>query len=334
MIYLLDGTETYKLAEKKNKLLAADDLLKENIMTLDASSKTSFNLQNALLQCSTVSLFSEHRAVVLDDPYFLNSKNSSADTAGKSSKKNKEREQAVEILQKYCDSPSDSTDLIFYCFGFDADKRTKEFKVLDSHNGHSVIHLHFGSMSLQQLESLVDQTLQREHYHLTREARSELLLRISGQATDFYKAMDKLNLYGEKNLTLEDIEHLVPLSTNVNIFKFADSFVREDAAGCLRSLKEMTEIEGLPYINIISLLAARLRTQYNVLRLVECGVRNDEVSRRTGRKWLERDISDAHGKSSRVFLRWLAELADLDQGIKQGRINDREGFEAFLLRNL
>ncbi|NCB34331.1 MAG: hypothetical protein EOM64_10760, partial [Erysipelotrichia bacterium] len=74
MIYLLDGTETYKLSEKKNKLLSAEDLLKENIMTIDASSRTSFNLQNALLHCSTVSLFSEHRAVVLDDPYFLNSK--------------------------------------------------------------------------------------------------------------------------------------------------------------------------------------------------------------------------------------------------------------------
>ena len=37
------------------------------------------------------------------------------------------------------------------------------------------------------------------------EARKELNLRINGSATQFYQAMDKILLYGEKNLTLTDI---------------------------------------------------------------------------------------------------------------------------------
>ena len=269
--------------------------------------------------------------------FFLNSKNTGSESGGakkSAGKKKKDRDDAADLLEQYCSSPSDSTDLIFYCFGYDADKRTKEYKILDAHNGHSVIHLHVGNMNAVELTALVDKTLQAKHYHLTQDARAELLLRIAGQTTDFYRAMDKLELYGEKNLTLNDIEHLVSVSSSVNLWKFSDCFGNGDAAGCLRSLQEMTEIEGLPYQNVISLLAGRLRTMYNVLCLYECNVHKDEIARRTGRRFPDMDIRAAHGKGSRTFLGWLNELAELDQGIKTGMVNDREGFESFLLRNL
>jgi len=335
MIYLLDGTETYKLAEKKNSLLHGKDMLEENIISIDASSASGFNLSNALLHCNTVSLFSEHRAVVLEDPYFLNPKgNRSEPSEKKPSRSKKDRGSMEDMLKEYCDNPNDDTDLIFYCFGYDADKRTREFKLLESYNGHSLTHLHYGNLSPWELEKLIDRTLQTKHYHLTSEARSELLLRVAGQTTEFYRALDKLDLYGQKDLTLDDIEHLVPVSHTVNIWKFADYFIAHDAGGCYRSLKEITEIEGLPYQNVMLLLAGRLRTLYNVLRLQECGVRLDEIKRRTQRNYPDKDIASAHGLSSMVFLGWLSQLAELDQSIKAGKTTDREGLELFLMRNL
>ena len=335
MIYLLDGTETYKLAQQKNKLLHAKDMLEENIISIDASNASAFNLSNALLHCNTVSLFSEHRAVVLEDPYFLNPKGTRSDgTEKKTSRSKKDRGSMEDMLKEYCENPTEDTDLIFYCFGFDADKRTREFKLLESYNGHTVTHMHYGNLSPWELEKLIDHTLQTNHYHLTRDARAELLLRIAGQTTEFYKALDKLDLYGVKDLTLEDIEHLVPVSHAVNIWKFADNFIAHDATGCYRSLKEITEIEGLPYQNVMLLLAGRLRTLYNVLCLQECGVRLEEIKKRTQRNYPDKDIKSAHGLSSMVFLGWLSQLADLDQSIKAGRVTDREGLELFLLRNL
>ncbi|MCR5450222.1 MAG: DNA polymerase III subunit delta [Solobacterium sp.] len=335
MIYLLDGTETYHLSGKKHELLNRDDVLPENIMTIDGSVK-DFSLSNALMHCSTVSLFSEHRIVLIQDPYFLNPsvKRGTEKPAGKRKKKSTVPDHA-EMLDNYISHYNPDCDLIFYCFGFDADKRTKEFKVLDPWIKQGrVKHLHYGNPSPQELEKWINQDLARKGIRMDAEARKELNLRINGSATQFYQAMDKILLYGEKNLTLTDIEHLVPVNQEVNVWKMADGFLSGNTAQTFRSVYEMTEIARNTYQNLVMMLAYRLRAVYNAVRLRECGYTDPQISAKTGRKYPDLDIRSAHGRSSFEILTMISELADLEQGIKSGRINDREGLEAFLLRNL
>ena len=164
-----------------------------------------------------------------------------------------------------------------------------------------------------------------------REARQELDERIDGSTTQFYKAMDKLLLYGVSDLDRIDIEHLIPVNPEVNVWKFGDAFLRGDAAGMMRYLDELITIERMSHQAVIPLLAYRLRSVYNVVRCDECGMSFDRIEKYTGRRFPERELRSARGMTSKDILALLDRLATLDQQIKNGTVGGKEGFEQFLL---
>lgn len=334
MIYLLDGKETYLLAKKKSELLSREELIPENIMTVDASSRTDFSMREVLAMCSTVSLFSEARAVVVDNPFFL--KTGGRKTTGKPAKrkKNEPDQSDAGLLESYCRMPSDSTDLIIYCFGYDADKRTKEYQVLDQYRNHSVTHIHCGEMSPFELERAINDTLRRKKYRIDPEGLAEFKARIAGSTTAFYRAMDKLDLYGEKNLNAEDIRHLVPAEAEVDIWKLGNSFLAGNSAETFRTYRDLVELQGMAVQGLIPLLASQIRGVYNSVVCHEAGMSFDMIRQYAGRMYPDKDLRSAGRNNSGRLLKMLKELADLDQKVKTGRIDERDGFESFLMRYL
>lgn len=330
MIYLLDGKETYFLSKKKNALLDDPDLISENITSFDGSSKTSFSMIEVLNMCNTTSLFSEKRMVILDNPYFLKA-NAAPKTTTK--KKKQDKEDINTLLEEYCKSPTETTDFILYCFGYDADKRTKAYTTLKKYENKTVKILHFSQMSPYELESLMEKELLHGKYHLTKDAFEEFKLRIGGSTTEYYRALDKLSLYGEKNLDYEDIIHLIPTNPEVDLWKFGNAFIQKDYAQMMRSYYELKETENLPIISIITMLASQIRNIYNSVVCYENYMSENEIKSYTGRYYPMKDIQSARGRSSHDLLKLLSDLATLDQEIKRGITNDVDGFELFLHRS-
>lgn len=329
MIYLLDGKETYFLAKKKNSILSNPDLLKENITTLDGSSKSQLDMKEVLMLCNTTSLFSEQRAVIVDNPYFLK-----ATPAGKGTKKKKnEKEDVFTLLEEYCKSPIDTTDLIFYCFGYDADKRTKGYNILKSYENKTVSIYHFSELSSYELDEKINKELTGSKYQLTKDALAEFKTRIGGSTTEYYRALEKLDLYGKKNLDYEDITHLVSANPEVDLWKLGNAFLARNELQMMRSYRELIEIERMPIPAIISVLASQLRNVYNCVACYEAYMNESEIKAYTGRFYPMKDIQSANGRSARDLLKILADLAELDQKIKRGEINDMDAFELFLLRS-
>ncbi len=325
MIYVLNGEETYRLAKRKNELLNKEGLLKENIVYFDLAKPQS--LTPVINACNTMSLFSEYRAVVVENAFFLN-------PSGKSLTDKKQKDILIEDLQAYIDNPNPDTDLIFYCFGFSMDGRKKEGKLLKNANGKTVRVLNYTNPKGYELEQILDDELHAHKIRLTSEARKEFLLRINQSATELYRAMDKLVLYGEKNLELNDICRLVSINADVNIWRFQDALLAKDAKTTLRSINEMIEISNMSYQSLIPLLAYRLKSCYQVVRLHECGYSFDQIKAKTKRARPELDYKSAHGRVSMNLLEMLNDLAELDQGIKSGIVNDKEGFEYYVLKHL
>ncbi|MCR5230739.1 MAG: DNA polymerase III subunit delta [Solobacterium sp.] len=328
MIYLLEGKETYQLLESRRSLIKKSNALPENILVLDASGRSQFSLEAALNMCSTVSLFSDRRVVVLDDPYFLK-----AAKEGTGKKKQKKIVDNAALLENYCRDPNPDTDLILFCDGFPADKRTREFKVLQKYD-NAVTILSFSTPSMWQLEQKIDELLNDNKIRLTKDAREEMKKRIGGSATELYKTIDKFVLYGKKNLDRNDIEHLVSYNQDVNTWSLGDAFVAGDADGTFRALHEMLDHSNVAVQQILPQLAYRIRTLYEVVICYECGMTMEQIKNKTGRSYPDKDMIAAHGKSSRYFLKLMAQMADLDQAVKTGRIEPRNGLEMFLLRNL
>ncbi len=333
MIILLEGKESYQLNARKQKLIKESGAEGENIVSLDGSSRTAFSMEAALNLCSTISLFGDRRAVLISNPYFLKSGGAGSSGAKKTTKK-KGGGTPSELLETYCAAPNPDTDLIFVCDGFLCDKRTKEYKVLSSYAGKTVRIITFSNPSPWELEKLIDRELSMRNYHLTKDAKAELKLRIADSATEFYKTLDKMELYGGKEFDRNAIAGLVSFNAEVNVWKLSDAFVRGDAAKTMESFFELREHASMDVYGILPTLSYRLKRLYCVKSCSEAGLPFSEIRARTGQGYPEKDLESCGGHSARWFLRRLAELADLDQGMKTGQIDGMTGLELFLLRNL
>ena len=334
MIIVLDGKESYQLNARKKALIRNSGAEGENIIVLDAGSRTSFQLEAALNQCATTSLFGDRRVVLLSNPYFLKAGAGAGAEKKTAGKKAVKKLSNAELLERYCKNPNPDTDLLFVCDGFIADKRTKEYKVLSSYAGKTVSMITFSNPSPRELEALIDRELRTRSYHLSRDAMTELKLRIGESATEFYKTLDKLDLYGEKEVDRAMIIGLVSFNPEVNVWKLSDSFVKGRRRETVECWKEMTEHADMDVHAIIPTLSYRLKRLFAVRRCYEMGMSDAAIKTRTGSVYPDRDLESCGGHSSGWFLKRLSELADIDQGIKTGRFSGLESLEMFLLRNL
>ena len=332
MIFVLEGQESYQLNARKHELIRRSDAEGENIVILDGSSRTSFSLEAALNLCSTISLFGDRRAVIITNPFFL--KSASGSGGVKKNTKKKSGGSPAELLEAYCRKPNPDTDLLFVCDGFLCDKRTKEYKVLASCSGKTVTILTFSNPSPWEMEKLIDRELAARKLSLTKDAKEELLLRIADSATEFYRTLEKMELYGEKQFDRNMIAGLTSFNADVNVWKLSDAFIRGNAAKTMEAFFELREHATMDVYGILPTISYRLKRLYCVKKCDEMGMPMSEIRNRTGQGFPDKDLEGCGHHSAKWFLRRLSELADLDQGMKTGKLDGMNGLELFLLRNL
>lgn len=325
-VYLLSGKDMYRQEERLATLLKEFSIGKDYVTTFDASNAKTFRFDEALVACDTFSLFddSAKKAIIIKEPYFLRA-------AVKTSKKEVEKEQRLKSLEAYLKNPNPNTLLVFYCHTFSADTRKKEYKLLASYDARIV---KFELMKPWEFEKYVDDKLKENKYKLTRDARVELLERVSNDTLKFHNALVKIDLYGKKELNLEDIIHIVPMNADLNIFRMSNAFVAHDLSSTLLAVDEMLQAR-YDYVAMIAMLASKLRSLYNIKKLYERGLSDSMIATRLhADDWaIKKGLESCYHLQSKTVLRYLEELATLEQGIKAGRIDPKNGFEQFLLKN-
>ena len=316
-VYLLSGKDMYRQEERLATLLKEFSIGKDYVTTFDASNAKTFRFDEALVACDTFSLFddSAKKAIIIKEPYFLRA---AVKTSKKELEKQEaEKEQRLKSLEAYLKNPNPNTLLVFYCHTFSAGTRKK-----------------FELMKPWEFEKYVDDKLKENKYKLTRDARGELLERVSNDTLKFHNALVKIDLYGKKELNLEDIIHIVPMNADLNIFRMSNAFVAHDLSSALLAVDEMLQAR-YDYVAMIAMLASKLRRLYNIKKLYERGLSDSMIATRLhADDWaIKKGLESCYHLQSKTVLRYLEELATLEQGIKAGRIDPKNGFEQFLLKN-
>ena len=329
-VYLFSGKDMYRQEERLQSLLKEYSIKKDDVSIFDASNAKTFRFDEALMACDTLSLFDEgaKKAVILKEPYFLKA---SSKTGGKeSSKQEAIKQQRLSLLESYLKDPNLNTILIFYCHNFSADTRKKEYKLLSTYDARVV---KFEQMKPWEFEKYVDTKLKDSGFRLKMDAKNELLERTANDTLKLHNAFVKMDLYGKKELTYQDIVHIVPINADLNIYRMSNAFVAKDLANTLLAKDEMLQAH-YEYIAMISMLASRLRSLYNIKKLYDLGLSNREIMTRLhAEEWtIKKGLESCYHLSSKTLLLYLKELADLEQGIKSGRIEPKNGFEQFILK--
>ncbi|NLH63034.1 MAG: DNA polymerase III subunit delta [Erysipelotrichaceae bacterium] len=333
-IYLYSGKDLYRMRKNLHDRLEQNKIDHDHTIVLDGSDPRNFRLESAFMACDSLSLFDEEdkKAVIVKNPYFLSStaKGNRKTAKKKKEKKDDKKEELLELLSNFLKS-SHSNDLFFYCDAFDADSRRKEYKLMQK---YEVRIINFVPMNEREFNSYMNEQLKKKGYHLDNEALKELKERVDTDTTKLHNAIEKMDLYEKKDLNEEDISHIVPINSTLNAFRLSSMFIQGNLAGAVKAENEML-LFNYDYNAMIMMIASRLRSLYNMLHLYEQGLNEDDIAVRLhANPWaVKYGLQDCHGQKADKLLSYLNELAGLDQGIKTGNIDPKDGFESFLLRN-
>ena len=327
-VYVISGKDTFRAESYLRYILEQNNVPKGSVTTIDASDR-KFRMDAALAECDSFSLFDEGgRAVILKDPSFLSA---SAKTAAAGKKNESEKDDRLRMLESYLSVPDHPAHLIVMMSGFDADSRKKEYKLFVK---YKAVIQKFDRMKDKEFAAYADNLLQKNGIRCIREARRELLERVGTDTGLLSAAIEKILLYGKKEISEEDVRGLVSLNADVNIWKMSDAFISGNLEETMKVKEDMLR-NGYDLNAITAMLASRLRTSFYMKRLFENGLSNEEIAVRIqGNAWaVSKNLDKMFRMRSHDVLRLLNELAELDQAVKAGKADLKEGFDLFLLRN-
>ena len=333
MIYLLEGREGWLvLREKQNimKQLPEDTVITE----LDGSDRKSFSMRDVLDVVWTVSLFESRKAVVVTDPWFFmpNRKDDKEKDQEKEPKPKKNIN--AELLSSYCRKPNEECDLLFVCAGWNANKACAEYKVLSGCPKSVAAIISKRDLRFKDLDNAINDILKNSGHTYSREAVEEIRLRASGSISEIYKAIDSFDLYGKKDIEREDVVRMMPPNPEADLWRLGEALLRKDTRHMIRAYRDLKELSGYTDTDIIPLIASQIRKVYSSRLCADKGMNNDEIKAYTGSRTVYYDLENSRRYTTKQLLGLLSSLADLDQGIKTGQIEEKGSLENWLLNRI
>lgn len=324
MNVLLYGNEPYLLNQ------ALQDLLKRLVGTPDAMNtitddftSPSFSMQRFLEEADTMSFFSEHKVMILQNCVFL--------TRGYQDKANK-FENDRERLMAYLDRPHEQTSLIFTY----NDDNLDMSKSTTKHVRATCEVIHVKKLEPEQFRQFLRQQLSQRKLKISADGFDELTKRLDDNMLVAMHECDKLALYGS-NITKADVVALVSRPLDSEAFHLVNAIMDKKLSDALSLWNDMIllNIDALAFIGLI---ASQIRVLYQVSILNDQGLHRSDIINELSQGSapmnvyrVTRLLNLARQTSSKRLLKVLNALAEYDQKSKTGQIDKRLGFELFLI---
>lgn len=316
MNYCVYGSESYQVKLKTEEIIkdVLHDYEYDSISHYDASLK-DFNLNRVLEDAQTLSFLSPVKIIIIHNSVFLSGQGSL-------------NENDVKSLSRYLENPNPSTILIFQG-NFEAmDSRKKIVKTLQKH----VRTILCNKKTPEEFGSYVQHSLKQSGMVLDKEAMNELISRLDGSLENFHNTLNKLSLY-KKELSREDIEHLVARPLEEDIFMLVNAVVNRDLKKTMVAANDLLSNNKNDPIMFISILAKQFRFLFQVKLLNRRGMNASRIAQILSANpyRVQKSLETVYRVSLEHIEENLLRLATLDQKIKQGKLDKNAGFEIFLI---
>ena len=309
MIYVLYGTQNYLINKKIQELTKNIDRLEIEEFDLE-----NINIKQIIDSATTFSLFSTNKTIIVYNSFIFSS-----------SKKNID-EKDINLLQKYIENPNKNTTIIFVVAN---DKLDSRKKIVTSVKKNGTI-LEFNDV--KNINALVNEMI--KPYKITINQINSLINRVGENLYILENEIIKLKTYKNDDLIItdNDILNVINKSINTDIFYLIDNIINKNMNEALECYYELIKIGEEP-IKILVLLANQFRLMYQVKELSKKGYRIFDIMDLLDQKQypIQKAIQKGYNYDSKTLLEYLNKLADLDIGIKTGKIDKNTGLELFIL---
>ena len=305
MIYLLYGIKDYNINNQIKKITKNTNNI--NITKYDLNEDI---IKDMINDCETYSLFEEKKTIIAE--------NANMFTAATS--------KDSDIIEKYINSSNPMTTLILIVRNEKIDSRKKITKLLQKKG--KIIELN----DEINIDNLIKKDL--KDYKIDNKTLNILKERVGTNPLNIENEIKKLKLYKENDVITEtDIINVTSKTVEINIFKLIDNIVNKNREKAIETYHEMLKINEEP-LKIIIMLANQFRIMYQAKELIIKGYSEKDIATilKIHPYRVKLALQNSRNYSSKILLNYIYELANIDIGIKTGKINKDLALELFILK--
>ncbi|WP_274365784.1 DNA polymerase III subunit delta [Paenibacillus thermotolerans] len=319
-IYVLHGTETYLIGEWLDLLIEHAVEPDSKDFALSRYDLYDTSLEQVLDDAETPPFLAPTKLVIASGAQFL--------TGGKDTSKAEHR---MELLQKYLESPSDTAIVVFTVHAEKLDERKKIVKALKQ--ADAVIS--FAPMSPSELAAWVGKKATGRGVRIDDDAVQALLERVGGNAAALAAEIEKMSLFvGSGNvITRSTVDELTVRTTEQNVFLLVEEIAKLRPERAMTILHDLLKEKEEP-IKLLALIVRQFRMMLGSKELQRQGFSQAQIASQLGAHPFAVKMASEQAKRYKpeTLERIIAELADLDYGMKTGLIDKVLGLELFILR--
>lgn len=319
-IVFVQGSEEYLhslVKEKVTKLMLGDNKNEFNFGVFDMETTS---LDQALEEAESLPFFDSYRLLMIENPYFLTGERSKADI-----------DHDVDWLIEYIKNPADFTYLIIFAPYEKVDGRKKIVKTLKK----EAVVIDANPPYENEIKDYVGSYLSEEGYKITPQGLERLLQLSDAQITKIMGELEKLKVYKieTKEITAEDVDALVPIQLEQNVFELNDLVLKRDVDGAITLFQDLL-LQGEDPIKLIALMSSQFRILLQSKILKEKGYQQNEMAK----------VLKVHPYRIKIALQQVRYfpkhilsaahrgLIDADYHIKSGKIDPEVQFELFVIQ--
>ena len=321
MVYLISGRQNIRLKSQMKSIV------KKSLSEIDAINFVKHDASYTLVQeivddANYLPLGYEHKAVVVDNPYFLL----------KEKGRNKiESDQNYQELIDYINHPDESCDLIFLVNTSESeiDKKNEVYQAIEA-NGQVIT---LSEPKENEWHQVVAHYFKEKWPNVTvdSDAIQELARRTEGDYASLFNNGSKLALYTD-HIRFDDVVLMVtrPLEENAFLlFNYLLDNRNIEAVSLYRDLKS----SNVEPVTLISMIANQFRLLNRVSYLAKHQYDNDAIAQELNINPIRAKIlrKNSFVISQKAINKTLEDLYQLDLQIKSGLVDRFYSFELFLI---
>lgn len=317
MAYIVFGSQ--QLMVKKQIKKCISDIFKDDknyeVLHFDSTKITEDEL---LSECEQFSLYGDKKVIIVENSGFL------------TAERNSNKFEYTDSLVKYLKNENPSTILIFsVIYNKKLDSRNKIYKVIDE-NGKIIV---CKDLTEKEWPEQVSLYFKKKNISITQDAVDEICRRCSGDFGVFINESNKLILYKQNNITIDDVKEIVAMPLFNNVFEIQNNLLHKNKEKAIQIFREIQFSKDVDPVSLISIFVNQLILLDKLLYLNKKGLSYGSIASELGENpyIVMKNLNNFKGVDRKLIKSALKKLYELDRAIKHSEINKYYGFELFLI---
>lgn len=314
-LYLVYGKNRVRIDETVNKLT------KDYLETVDDFNRIVFDyieteVEHIIEECITLPFLSDRKVVIVKDAFLFTAE-----------KKRTSVNQNIDKMIQYIEDKEDDTLLIFVTSAEKLDNRKKITKLIKKQG--KIIECE--EMNERELVQYINDAVKSEGLTIRNDAVNELLNRTGVNYTIVKNELEKLMLFVDDIITVEDVNIIVSKSLEANVFSLTDFILKDQKQEAVNVFRDLILQKEEP-IKLLGLISSQFRLYYQTKILMNEGMRQDEISSRlkVHPYRVKLAMSQVNQYPLETLLQKMVLIRDMDYELKSTYLDSESLFEVFI----